>query len=213
MIKYPAIWMTDVVVDSSCLLEEFENSLVDKLGIVYSENSEWTGVTVFSKNKSNQLDFLPKLSNFIQQFGSNNVLGVTYFNLAPNSSLHRHRDMNGNLLFGVLRLHIPLKTNPRAIMEVQKKSYHMPVDTMWILDTSGLHALFNDGKTNRIHLVVDIKYGSATAKYFPRITLWVVLHLIQFIFIMSWKILRDLLSKPRSLLLRSRVIFSRIFNK
>lgn len=73
---------------------------------------------------------LPRLAEFLNQFGRESVLSATYSNLAHHSALHRHRDMNGNLLFGVMRLHIPLQTNLKAIMEVQKRPYHMPTNTL-----------------------------------------------------------------------------------
>jgi hypothetical protein len=200
--KYPAIWQSDTTVNSAFLLEEFEDALSSKLRQVISENNNWTGITVFARNSENYLSDLPCLSSFLEQFGFENILGATYFNLASHSTLHRHRDMNGNLLFGVMRLHIPLQTNPNAILEVKKKSYQLPVNTLWVLDTSGLHALSNTGNQNRIHLVLDVKYGSLTAKYFPSFSPAVALHLVGFILIMALKILRDALIRPTTLLNR-----------
>jgi aspartyl/asparaginyl beta-hydroxylase (cupin superfamily) len=213
MEKYPAIWQTDTLVNSAKLLHEFEEALKLQLHQVYDKNKDWTGVTVLRGSKVDHLASLPFLVEFLEQFGRENVLGVTYFNLAPHSVLHRHRDMNGNLLFGIMRLHIPLKTNPKAMMEVQKKKYHMSIDTLWALDTSGLHALENGGDHNRIHLVVDIKYGDATAKYFPAFSLPVILHVTTFVFIVLGKILRDMVTNPSSLLARASSLFERIYRK
>jgi Aspartyl/Asparaginyl beta-hydroxylase len=213
MTKYPAIWLTDTQTDSASLLLEFEGALRGQLHQIYPKNSDWTGICVLSPGKTNHLASLPKLTAFIEQFGRENVLGINYFNLAPHSVLHRHRDMNGNLLFGVMRLHLPIQTNPQAIMEVQKKPYHLPLNTLWALDTSGLHALENRSELNRIHLVVDVKYGPATAKYFPGFSLPVLLHLTGFVFIVTGKIARDLLTRPASLMARMGSLTSRIFGK
>ncbi len=213
MTNYPAIWKTDTVTDSASLLQEFEDALRGKLQQIYPKNTDWTGITVLLGEKIDHLGALPRLAEFLNQFGRENVLGATYFNLAPHSVLHRHRDMNGNLLFGVMRLHIPLQTNPKAIMEVQKKPYHMPINTLWALDTSGLHALENSGDQNRIHLVVDVKYGPATAKYFPGFKLPVVLHLTGFVFIVAGKVLRDLVTNRASLMARIRNLATRITGK
>jgi hypothetical protein len=213
MTKYPAIWQSNTVTDSATLLKEFEYALCGQLKQIYPKNTDWTGITVLMGKKVDHLAFLPRLSDFLDQFGRENILGVTYFNLAPHSVLHRHRDMNGNLLFGVMRLHIPLQTNLKAIMEVQKKSYHMPINTLWALDTSGLHALENGGQQNRIHLVVDVKYGSATAKYFPSFSISVVLHLTGFVFIAAGKVLRDIVANPASLMARIRNLTTRITDK
>jgi Aspartyl/Asparaginyl beta-hydroxylase len=202
MINYPAVWRMSDDIDSSDLLKEFERVLSGGLSQVYPKNTDWTGISVFNGAQENYLENLPRLAVFLERFGLMNVLGVTYFNLAPNSVLHRHRDMNGNLLFGVMRLHIPLQTNPRAIMEVQRKSYHMPLNSLWALDTSGLHALENLGDQNRIHLVVDVKYSKQTAKYFPAFSLSLFLHLIGFVFIVVFKILRDMFTRPASIYAR-----------
>jgi hypothetical protein len=210
---YPSIWCSDTKPDSGALLQEFEQALTGQLRQVYPKNTDWTGITVLLGNKIDHTASLPRLTAFLEQFGRQNVLGVTYFNLAPHSVLHRHRDMNGNLLFGVIRLHIPLKTNPKAIMEVQKKPYHMPADTLWALDTSGLHALENTSDQNRIHLVVDVKYGPQTAKYFPALSLSVAMHLTVFVFIVACKVLRDIITKPASLLSRMRSLSIRILGK
>ncbi len=211
MYSYPAIWRTETRVNSALLLEEFEAAMANQLHTIYPRNVNWTGVNVFQRNKVNHLNALPALESFLELFGRENVLGVTYFNLAPNSDLHRHRDMNGNLLFGVMRLHAPLKTNPKALMEVQKRFYHLPLDTLWVLDTSGLHALQNGGDQNRIHLVIDVRYGASTAKYFPDFSIPVVLHLTRFVFIVLMKVLRDIVTQPASVLFRLRSIFRRFF--
>jgi hypothetical protein len=207
--KYPAIWKSNTVVNSNKLLEEFLQVLSSRLQKVYSNNIDWTGVTVFDGSYVNYLNDLPCLNELLDQIGLESVLGASYFNLAPNSHLHRHRDMNGNLLFGVLRLHIPLQTNLSATIEVKKISYHLPVNTMWVLDTSGEHALENMGSQNRIHLVIDVKHGKSTKKYFPSMTPGIVLHLVLFFCIMIMKILRDSFIHPISLLNR----FIKIFNK
>ena len=74
---------------------------------------------------------------------------VNYYNMAPESVQHAHRDQSGNLLFGISRLHVALKTNPDAYLEVEKQRYHLPVDELWALDTSGLHSARNGGEEER----------------------------------------------------------------
>jgi hypothetical protein len=177
------------VANSNALLQEFEQALTGQLRQVYPKNADWTGITVLLGKKIDFTASPPKLTAFREQFGRRYVLSATYFNLAPQSVLHRHRDMNGNLLFSLMRLHISLKTNPKAIVEVQKKTYHMPADTLWALDTSGLHVLEKSSDENRIHLVVDVKDRPETAKYFPALSLPVAMHLTGFVFIVAGKVL------------------------
>jgi hypothetical protein len=138
----------------------------------------------------------------VAQLGRGNVIGISYFNLEVNSQLHEHRDMNGNLLFGIVRIHIPLKTNEKAFMFIERVKFHLPVGSAWALDTSGLHALANGPIGNRIHLVIDIKKSAETLQYFPKWSVSVVLHLCKFIFFMSIKIVIYLFLNPGSLIKR-----------
>lgn len=71
MKKYPAIWRTETMVDSSALLSEFEDALRGRLQVVYPKNPNWTGITVLSPGKQSFLSELPNLSVFIGQFGVN----------------------------------------------------------------------------------------------------------------------------------------------
>ena len=74
----------------------------------------------------------------------------------PRSSLSWHRDPEP-------RLHIPIITNPGAIMVVDHVAKHMPADgSVWITNNTKYHNAFNGGEENRIHLVacvLDYKFN------------------------------------------------------
>ena len=74
----------------------------------------------------------------------------------PRSTLSWHRDPEP-------RLHIPIYTNPGAIMVVDKVAKHMPADgSVWITNNTKYHNAFNGGEENRIHLVacvLDYKFN------------------------------------------------------
>ena len=68
----------------------------------------------------------------------------------PRSTLSWHRDPEP-------RLHIPIYTNPGAIMVVDKVAQHMPADgSVWITNNTKYHNAFNGGEENRIHLVACV---------------------------------------------------------
>lgn len=210
MSRYPAIWKTDLDVSSAPLLDEFRRAIGEELKVVYPDNPDWTGVTVMAPGKPDLTDKLPALCAFLERVGQDGVIGVTYFNMKAQSKLHRHRDMNGNLLFGVIRLHVPLQTNPRALFEMERQLYQMPLDSVWAIDTSGLHAVENLGDENRIHLVVDIKRSANTARFFPVNDMALKVHMSRFAAISAWKLLRDTLSRPSSLVTRFNQLKSRV---
>ena len=74
----------------------------------------------------------------------------------PRTTLSWHRDPEP-------RLHIPIITNPGAIMVVDHVAKHMPADgSVWITNNTKYHNAFNGGEENRVHLVacvLDYKFN------------------------------------------------------
>lgn len=53
-----------------------------------------------------------------------------------------------------MRLHIPLETNPGAWFEIEGRRYHLPADgSAYLVNTSLVHRIGNDGSTPRTHWV------------------------------------------------------------
>ena len=74
----------------------------------------------------------------------------------PRSTLSWHRDPEP-------RLHIPIYTNPGAIMVIDKVAHHMAADgSVWVTNNLKYHNAFNGGEENRVHLVacvLDYKFN------------------------------------------------------
>lgn len=201
MSTYPCIFRTDETVDSHAFYQEFVQTCQRELTPAYSGSDAWTGVRIFDLKGTNRIAELPYLQDFIEQkFGMQNVAMINYYNMAPNSVQHAHRDQSGNLLFGISRLHIPLRTNPNAFLDIEGVPYHLELNELWSLDTSGIHAARNGGSEDRVHLVIDVKRAPVTEKYFPAMTAAVRLHLVKFVVIMAWKLIRDTATKPSTVL-------------
>jgi hypothetical protein len=58
-----------------------------------------------------------------------------------------------------LRLHIPLITNPNALMYFRKHkeilSFNLTAGNLWLTDTTKEHTAINHGDTNRYHIVYE----------------------------------------------------------
>ena len=68
----------------------------------------------------------------------------------PRSTLSWHKDPEP-------RLHIPIITNPGAIMVVDHVAKHLPADgSVWITNNTKYHNAFNGGEEDRIHLVACV---------------------------------------------------------
>ena len=75
---------------------------------------------------------------------------VRILRLDSRTSLSYHRDPEA-------RLHIPIITNPGALMIVDKGAHHMKADgSVYYVDTTKYHTALNGGNEARIHLVATI---------------------------------------------------------
>lgn len=68
----------------------------------------------------------------------------------PRTTLSWHRDPER-------RLHIPIVTNPGALMIIDDEVKHMPADgKVWITNNTKYHNAFNGGEEDRVHLVATV---------------------------------------------------------
>jgi len=75
---------------------------------------------------------------------------VRILKLNPRTSLSYHRDPEN-------RLHIPIVTNPGALMIVNNQCVHMPANgSVYHMKTTEYHTALNGGDEPRIHLVATI---------------------------------------------------------
>ena len=75
---------------------------------------------------------------------------IRILKLNSRASLSYHRDPEA-------RLHIPIITNPAALMIVDKEAYHMKADGgVYYVDTTKYHTALNGGNEPRVHLVATI---------------------------------------------------------
>jgi len=87
--------------------------------------------------------------------GNNDVLKVRLMRLKSNRVIGEHRD-RFSAGRSVVRLHIPVVTNPGVEFRVNRKPYHMDQGKLYCIDVSQLHAVSNKGDRDRVHLVFDV---------------------------------------------------------
>ena len=76
--------------------------------------------------------------------------------LPAGNSVDRHKD-TGEFLNRNSRVHLPLVTNELCKFVVEEEEMIMPEGEFWEINNTGkYHSVHNDGKTDRIHLIVDI---------------------------------------------------------
>jgi hypothetical protein len=72
----------------------------------------------------------------------------------PGQRIARHDDVQGENWR--CRVHVPLVTNPGAVMFFDDESFHMEVGTAYRVNTEVPHSLHNLGSEPRIHLFFDV---------------------------------------------------------
>jgi hypothetical protein len=87
--------------------------------------------------------------------------------LVPGGSVAEHVDAHHGFQYGQVRLHVPVVTNPRALLFIEGQQYHWPAGQLWYGDFGRRHAIRNSGATERIHLVVDCLVNSQLVRLFP----------------------------------------------
>lgn len=79
---------------------------------------------------------------------------VRLLRLKPRMTLSFHREPEP-------RIHVPIVTNPGAIMVINNHATHLPADgSAYITDTRAYHNAFNGGEQDRIHLVASLPTGN-----------------------------------------------------
>lgn len=109
-------------------------------------NAEWQG---FHKNTQAVVD--EALGYFPGGIPLQRMLGC----IMPGDDIAPHQDWQCEQW--LCRVHIPLTTNPKAVMIMDDGEHHMAVGNAYRINTEATHALRNDGKIPRIHLMFDVR--------------------------------------------------------
>lgn len=88
--------------------------------------------------------------------------------LHPDSEIKPHRDPGCNYKNGTFRIHIPILTNEHVQFIVGEESLVLLPGTCWYIDFTEKHSIKNNGKTVRVHLIIDALRNEWTDELFLR---------------------------------------------
>jgi len=83
------------------------------------------------------------------------IRGARLLRLTPGSMLKEHTDHENTEDDGVLRIHIPVVTNPDVVFLLNGTRVAMEAGSAWYLRLRDPHSVANRGATDRVHLLVD----------------------------------------------------------
>lgn len=135
-------------------------------------NGEWTGVAIHSAGGiqsadpgfpglkpyafTAEADHAPYLRGILTSL-SLPLQVVRVLALPAGGIIETHIDFDTNFQFGLVRLHIPLRTNDAVEFLIAGRRYDMRVGEIWFGDFSRPHTVTNGGNRLRLHAVLDVE--------------------------------------------------------
>lgn len=86
--------------------------------------------------------------------------------LAPGTVVVPHVDYI-ELESDLVRIHVPLQTDPRAYASEEQTIYRMALGEAWFLDATRVHSIANFSEVNRLHLLLDFGGGELDSIFLP----------------------------------------------
>lgn len=111
----------------------------------------------------NRLPYLREILNGIPA----PLNAVRLMALGPGAVSTPHRDPKYALHRGLMRLHIPIVTQPGAVLVLDGVEHCWQPGEFWYGDFSREHLVRNTGPTTRVHAVVDALLTHELSKLFP----------------------------------------------
>lgn len=98
---------------------------------------------------------LPFTMQLIRQLLRAQPMRCLFAKLKPKGKVPIHID-HGVYFEKTIRIHVPVVTNPQAIMIAGGQFFHMRVGEVWALNNSDAHGVLNESETlARTHLICD----------------------------------------------------------
>lgn len=85
------------------------------------------------------------------------VQSVRLMRLGPGSAILPHDDLDLAAEAERARLHLPIRTNPEVRFVLNGEPVTMLPGELWYLRLRDTHSARNDGATDRVHLVIDVR--------------------------------------------------------
>ena len=79
--------------------------------------------------------------------------------LPAGKKIFPHYDQGGPLstyMMVIRRFHVVISTNDEVEFRIGNNTKHMNVGECWEINQNMIHEVWNDGNTDRIHLIIDI---------------------------------------------------------
>ncbi|HEY0796098.1 MAG TPA: aspartyl/asparaginyl beta-hydroxylase domain-containing protein [Acidisarcina sp.] len=143
---------------------------------------EWTGIALHSMGgKDSVFPSSPGMDKYQQ---TENLARTPYFKqilddlkcpkevvrilfLPPGGHIKDHFDFHTSFQFGLVRLHIPILTDPAVAFVIDGERMNWKAGELWYGDFSKVHSVKNDSQIVRVHIVIDVQINDYLLSLFP----------------------------------------------
>lgn len=95
---------------------------------------------------------------------------VRFLRLGSGAKIKRHRDHKLSVDDGLARVHIPIKTSADVEFYLDDVRVTMNEGEAWYLNFNLYHSVENNGRDERVHLVVDCVVNDWFRGFFPEVS-------------------------------------------
>lgn len=143
---------------------------------------EWTGIALHSMGGKDSV--FPSAAGMEGYQPTEHLLRAPYFKqvldelecpkevvrilfLPPGGHIKDHFDFHTSFQFGLLRLHIPIQTDPKVAFVIAGHRMNWHAGELWYGDFSKVHSVKNDSEIVRVHMVIDVQINDFVLGLFP----------------------------------------------
>lgn len=130
-----------------------ESYIMNKVSIDWEENTPLINISTAETTELSILAF--EIAKGLEKELDGTMGQVLFIKLEAGKEIGEHTD-SGDYLYRAARHHIPIITNPGVKFIIDGESKHIPEGECWEINNNKPHAVKNDGKEDRIHLLIDI---------------------------------------------------------
>ena len=174
--------VTYPVAELNAELEELMANFVPKEHFGQYHKGGWSGIAlhaldgdptkdqdILSKKmeKTPALKYTPTMERIIDSLPADKRR-VRILRLAPGRHIFWHSDFWHSVDKDLIRLHVPIVTNPLVDFQISHKDCSWQPGELWYGDFTFPHRLQNAGNTDRVHLVIDLINNDALLAMFPK---------------------------------------------
>lgn len=151
---YTSQWFEDTTRQTVSSVHKHTNSV-----FVYEYDAKWTKNTKYNLDvrckDQELLDLVAPIIKDLEGLHNGRVGKALFIKLPPSKDVNPHIDF-GDYLESVRRHHIAILTNPKVSFIIDGEKQFMDIGECWEVNNNKMHQVWNEGDTDRIHLLIDI---------------------------------------------------------